>query len=392
VTARLYYTDSYLREFRAVVMEARDGGRRVYLDRTAFYPASGGQPHDTGTIGGVPVVEVVEEGDGRIAHVTGDPVAAGEAECRIDWPRRFDHMQQHSGQHLLSAVLAGLYGAQTVSFHLGAESSTIDVGVPSLSAAELAAAEARANEIVFENRAVSVSFEDEATGLRKPSEREGTLRIVTITGLDRSACGGTHVRATGEIGTILLGRLDRAHGNLRIEFRCGGRAVRRARADYDALSAVARTLSVPLDDAPAQAAAQAQLLEAAEKARRKMALELAQMCGRELYRETAPDAAGLRLVIERSAAGALGEEVRAKAQAFAGGAKACFIAVAESEQPAVLMAVSQDAGVHAGNTLKEALGKLGGRGGGNAHVGQGSLPSRAPLDELLRDLRAALDR
>ncbi len=165
---------------------------------------------------------------------------------------------------------------------------------------------------------MSVSFEDAsaAAGLRKPSEREGTLRIVNIEGLDRSACGGTHVRATGEIGPVLIRKLERVHGNLRIEFLCGLRAVRRAHADYDALARIGRTFSCTLDDAPALAAAQVQSLETAEKARRKAAVELAQVRGRELYAATEPNAAGLRAVVERVAAGISDEEVRSRAQGF----------------------------------------------------------------------------
>jgi alanyl-tRNA synthetase len=388
LTERLYYADSYLREFSATVIETADGGSRVYLDRTAFYPASGGQPHDTGTIAGTAVLEVTDEGD-RVAHIASAPVASGQALCRIDWPRRFDHMQQHSGQHLLSAVLLDLYGAPTVGFHLGADASAIDVAAASLTDAQLASAEARANEIVCENRPLSISFEDAsaAAGLRKPSEREGTLRIVGIEGLDRSACGGTHVRATGEIGLVLVRKLDRAHGNLRIEFLCGLRAVRRARADYDALARIARTFSSALDDAPALAAAQAQSLEAAEKALRKAAVELARIRGRELYQATAPNAAGLRAAIETVAVA--GEEVRAKAEGFTAQPKACFIAAIGSERPAVLMAVSSDAAIHAGSVLKEAVARLGGRGGGSDRMAQGSVPPGMG-EELLRELRQAI--
>lgn len=392
LTERLYYTDSYLREFRANVVETAGGGCRVYLDRTAFYPASGGQPHDMGTIAGAALIEVADEGD-RIAHVTSAPVAAGEAVCRIDWPRRFDHMQQHSGQHLLSAVLVELYNAATVGFHLGADTSAIDISA-SLDDADLAAAEVRANRIVFENRPVSISFRDAsaAEGLRKASEREGTLRIVTIDGLDRSACGGTHVRSTGEIGPVLIRKLDRAHGNLRIEFLCGLRAVRRARADYDALARVARTFSCSLDDAPALAASQAESLETAEKARRKAAVELAQVRGRELYAATPPDAAGLRTVVERAASGTSDEEVRSKAQGFTAQPRACFIAVLPSARPAVLMAVSADAGVHAGNVLKEAVTRLGGRGGGSAQMAQGSVPAPEAAEDLAGALLRAIGR
>src|SRR5579871_5631146 len=216
MTDRLYHHDSYVTAFRATVTEASTDRQRIYLDRTAFYPTSGGQPFDLGMLGGVPVAEVIDEGD-RIAHVVNAPVHDIQVTGSIDWARRFDHMQQHTGQHLLSAVLLDLFNAPTVSFHLGAKSSTIDLGVPSLERSQILKAEERANAIVFENRPVHVCFQhsSEDLGLRKPTEREGEIRIVEIQDLDRSACGGTHVRATGEIGPILIRKLDRMRGNLR---------------------------------------------------------------------------------------------------------------------------------------------------------------------------------
>jgi alanyl-tRNA synthetase len=222
-TERLYYRDSRLIEFTASVTGSSDGGCRVYLDRTAFYPESGGQPHDTGTVNGIHVVDIIDEDDGRIAHVLAAPLdcaAGSEVHGAVDWVRRFDHMQQHTGQHLLSAVLMELYGAQTVGFHLSAEYATIDLAVNGLDPAPIAAAESRANHIVFENRAVAVSFEDASAGpaLRKPSARDGELRIITIDGFDRSACGGTHVSATGEIGPILVRKVERAHQSIRLSF------------------------------------------------------------------------------------------------------------------------------------------------------------------------------
>ncbi len=375
-TERLYYTDCYLREFRARVVEASSDRRRIYLDRTAFYPTSGGQPHDTGWMDDAPVVEVVDEGE-RIAHITGAPVESAEVACRIDWDRRFDHMQQHTGQHVLSAVLLERFGIPTVSFHLGAESATIDVAA-ALGPEQVREAERRANEVVAENRAVRIGFEsaDEALDLRRPSERGGLLRVVTIEGLDRSACGGTHVRATGEIGPIFIRKLERVGGRLRLEFLCGMRAVRRARADYEALGAIARSLSCGLDETPTLVAAQKERLEAAEKARRKLAAELAERQGRELYRETAPDACGMRRIVRRLASGTIDDELRALARGVTSEPRAVFVALIE-EPPSVLLAVSGDTGVHAAEALRAALSAVGGRGGGNAQMAQGSLPDKA---------------
>lgn len=387
-TERLYYQDSYLAEFSARVLDTGADGRRVYLDRTAFYPASGGQPFDTGTLGGARVIEVVDE-DGRIAHVTETPVEAAEVAGHIDWQRRFDHMQQHTGQHLLSAVLVDLYAMPTVSFHLGAESCTIDVEAASLDAMQLQAAERRVNEIVFENRPVGVSFEDsrQAADLRKPSEREGVLRVISIDRLDRSACGGTHVRSTGEIGPVLLRKLDKIRGNVRIEFLCGMRAVRRARADYDALSAIGRTLCSPLDEAPSLVASQVEKLQASEKTRAKLAAELARAHGRELYQSASPDAAGLRRLVRRQPTGAIDEELRALAQGFTSGEKAMFLAGVE-DPPAFLLAVSKDSGLNAGNLVKAAVTAAGGRGGGNPTAAQGSVPTREAFETVWAMLAA----
>src|SRR3984885_16058806 len=283
MTDRLYYQDSHLTEFRARAVDVSPDRQRIYLDRTAFYPTSGGQPFDTGQLGGSKVIEVIDEGD-RIAHVLSDPLIDIEVDGRIDRGRRFDHMQQHTGQHLLSAVLVEMFDAPTVSFHLGAESSTIDIA-RALEPEQLREAERRANQIVFENRPVAISFQhsSEDLGLRKPTEREGEVRIISIQDLDRSACGGTHVRSTGEIGPILLRKLDKIRGNVRVEFLCGMRAVRRGRADYEALVQIARLFSAPLDDAPALVAAQLEKAQDSDRARRRLATELAGASGRALY-------------------------------------------------------------------------------------------------------------
>jgi alanyl-tRNA synthetase len=386
MTERLYYRDSYLTEFRARVVEASPDLRKIYLDRTAFYPTSGGQPFDVGKLGGVQVTEVVDEDD-RIAHILDSPLQGDEIAGAVDWKRRFDHMQQHTGQHLLSAVLIELFHAETVSFHLGTESCTIDVS-RLLEPDQIRKAEQRANEIVFENRPVAIAFQhsSEDLGLRKPTEREGIIRIISIHELDRSACGGTHVRSTGEIGPILIRKLDRIRGNQRIEFVCGMRAVALARADYDALSAIARTFSSQVEETPGLVASQVGKLQESEKMRRRLAMELAQARGRELYADTAAGADGLRRVIRRVEA--LSEELRTEAQSFTAGDKSVFLARVD-DPPSILFAASKDSGLNAGALLKEALTKAGGRGGGNAAMAQGSLPSKDLLEPLAESLGGA---
>lgn len=382
MTERLYYNDCYLREFQARVVDVSGDGKRVSLDRTAFYPTSGGQPFDLGTLAGASVIEVVDEED-RVVHVLDSPVAAGDVTGEVDWARRFDHMQQHTGQHLLSAVFEELYKISTVSFHLGAETSTIDVTAASLDAAQIERVEERFAEIVAEARPVSITFEDAAAdlGLRKASERTGTLRIVSIEGMDKSACGGTHVRSTAEIGAMQVRRLEKIRGTTRVEFVCGGRALRAAREDFRLLTEISRTTSASFTDAPAFIAAQIEKAKTLEKTCQRLGTELAKREGGELHAATAPGADGIRRVVQR---GPIDDAVRVRAQSFVAGGKAVFLAVSE-DPAAVLLAASADSGVHAGNRVKEAVSAAGGRGGGNQAVAQGSVPAAA-----LKDVVAAL--
>jgi alanyl-tRNA synthetase len=383
MTERLYYNDCYLHHFHARLLEAADGGRRAYLDRTAFYPASGGQPFDLGSLNGVVVRDVVDEGD-RIAHVLEGPLEDAGVEGRVDWPRRFDHMQQHTGQHLLSAVLVELFDIPTLSFHMGAATSTIDVDAVSLEPKRIEKAEERCAEIVSEARKVAIGYEDAAAdlGLRKASERTGTLRIVSIEGIDRSACGGTHVHSTSEIGPVLVRKLEKIRGNVRLEFVCGLRALLQARADFRALSEISRSFSAPVEDAPPLVKAQIEKTKTLEKTCQRLATELARREGRELYASTRPDAAGVRRVTER---GPIDDAMRARAQAFVTGPKALFLAICDNP-PSLLLASSGDSGLHAGERVKAAVTAAGGRGGGSQTLAQGSVPSRQALETLLQTL------
>jgi alanyl-tRNA synthetase len=386
VTERLYYQDCYLQEFRARVLETSGDGRRAYLDRTAFYPTSGGQPFDTGTLGGANVIEVIDEEE-RVVHVLDAPIATGEIEAQIDWPRRFDHMQQHSGQHLLSAVLEELFKIPTVSFHLGAEVCTIDVAAPSITSIQIDQAEVRCAEIIAEARPLAITFEDATAdlGLRKESQRTGTLRVVAIQGIDRSACGGTHVRNTAEIGPVLIRRTEKIRGNTRLEFVCGLRALHQARADFRTLQELSRQLSAPAAETPGLVSAQLERIKALEKANQRLALEVAQREGREQWAATAPDAQGLRRAVEQVEQGAIDDALRTRAQAFVAQGRAVFLAVSKNP-PSVLLAASADSGIHAGDRVKSAVTTAGGRGGGNQALAQGSLPATADLEAIASSL------
>jgi alanyl-tRNA synthetase len=393
MTSRLYYTDAYATAFDGRITEVSADGQRVYLDQTAFYPTSGGQPYDRGSLGGEQVADVVDE-DERIAHVLAAPLsqrAIGDTvRGEIDWRRRFDHMQQHTGQHLLSAVFATLFGYETASVHFGADRSSLDLDVGAIDAAQLGEAERRANEIVFENRPVSVSFEDAATatGLRKPPPREGMLRIVAIAELDRSACGGTHVRATGEIGAITLRGTERIRKQTRVEFLCGARVVRQARADFEALSAIALSVKASLAEAPALVAAQSVELRDTLAARKRLEGELAVHQARALYEMTAPTPGGVRVAVLRRDGGSL-EDIRPLAQAFASLPKTVFVAAVVSP-PTVLVAAADDAGVDAGRLLKPALAAAAGRGGGSPKLAQGTVPNADALAGVVNAVRDAI--
>ncbi len=387
-TDRLYYADCYLSSFEARVVEAADGGRRVYLDRTAFYPTSGGQPNDIGTLGGVPVLDVIEDQD-RIAHLLAAPLSTDTVRGEIDWQRRYDHMQQHTGQHLLSAVLVELFAYPTLSFHMGGEVSTIELGTRELADSQIERTELRANEIVREARPVQIRFEDATAvaGLRKPSARTGTLRIIDMEGLDRSACGGTHVRSTAELGPIQIRKSEKIRGNVRIEFVCGIRALRRAKQDYRILTELSKQGAVAIDRLAEQIAASRQRLQEAEKERQRIGIELARRDGEALHEATRPSPDGLRRIVLNVQA--IDEAVRAKAQAFTTGGAALAL-IFSVNPPGVLIATSADGGMNAGAILKDVLSRAGGRGGGTATLAQGSLPNAGVKESLAAALGFAI--
>ncbi|HMA23316.1 MAG: alanyl-tRNA editing protein [Gemmatimonas sp.] len=386
MTNRLYYTDAYRSEFTASVVHRSDDGTRVYLDETAFYPTSGGQPHDTGTLGGVPVVDVIDDDD-RVAHLLASPLPSATAPITgvIDWTRRFDYMQQHTGQHLLSAVFEDLFGHKTLSVHFGPDYSTLDLDTEILSRDRMIAAEARANAVVAEARPVTVTFEDAATavGLRKPSDRPGTLRVVTIEGLDRSACGGTHVRNAAEIGAVLLRSAEKVRNATRVEFVCGVRALRCARRDFESLTRIATSLSAALDDVAPLVTAQSERLKDSDNARKKLEKELSVFRARELYDRATPDANGTRTIVIRDAASM--DELRALAQGALELPRVVVVGVLRAP-PSVLFAATEDSGVDAGRLLKERLAAVGGRGGGSPRMAQGGAPDSAAIESLVASL------
>jgi alanyl-tRNA synthetase len=398
MTDRLYYADPYCREFDATIRSVNriDGRTLVTLDRTAFYPTSGGQPFDTGTLAGLRVVDVFDGDDGTVRHVLdaadgtlpGGSVAPGQSvHGAIDWRRRFDHMQQHTGQHVLSAACDRLSGARTVSFHLGTASSTIDLA-RELSRDELAAAEADANRVVWEDRPVTIRFasaEEAATlPLRKEPTREGLLRLIDIDGFDLSACGGTHVARTGSIGVIALGAVERFKGGQRVEFFCGTRALDRFRAMRDALGRAVRLLSVLPDDVPD--AVERLQDEARDRQRAVIGLEheLARYRAAELAAHGEAIAAG-RLVLAAVDADANGLKSLASAIVARPGH---VVLLASTSRPTLVVAArSQDMTLAANQLVAALIARFGGRGGGKPDLAQaGGLD--APVESILEAARS----
>jgi alanyl-tRNA synthetase len=411
---RLYYDDPSLASFDAHVADIREVSRsegrslwQIALDRSAFYPTSGGQPHDTGVLtatssGGAlleaPILAVEEDDQGEVWHTTPKPLLAGTpVRGYVDWSRRRDHMQQHSGQHLLSAVVYRQLGAATVSFHLGEMTSTIDLAREAISPEELERVEDAVNEIIAENRPVTMRtiprVEAEmllaAGTLHKLPDREGDIRLIEIEEIDVNACGGTHVEATGQIGGLLIRGTERVRQGVRVEFVCGIRAMVTARQDLSTLTRASAGLSVgrlDIADAVDRLLAEG---KTANKARQKLTeeladyqassllLELPSRPGRKMLRRTFADrdAAYLKLLASRMVASA---------------SETCVLLASTQEEPArVIVAASSDARLDCGTLLREALAAYGLRGGGSSSMAQGQI-AKIHVDALFSSIENGL--
>jgi alanyl-tRNA synthetase len=390
-TARIYYDDAFAREFSAQVLrcepfapgeESSSPGEKwsVKLDRTAFYPTSGGQPHDVGTLGDANVVNVLDE-EAEIIHVVDRAVASGAIEGRIDWARRFDHMQQHSGQHLLSAVFHGQFALPTVSFHLGSDICTIDLRGREPAQETLESAARATNEIVYEDRAVNVKYgtaeELAAAGVRKTVERAGVLRAIEIENLELQPCGGTHVRSTGQIGMIQIRGVSKIRQEWRVEFVCGLRAEKFACEDLAMLKAVARRLNCSVQETPATAERVVTERDAHFKSARASMEKLAGLDAQVALQSSETRMDGLRIVT-RVFSGVAPEYVRAFAREVAQADKTIAL-VARTECGHVLFSQHPSAGKEMNVLLREALKHVGGKGGGSRDSARGRLaePSRA---------------
>jgi alanyl-tRNA synthetase len=385
-TERLYYTDCYLKEFEAGVIEVEPAGQRfrVVLDRTAFYPDSGGQPPDRGTLAGMPVTEVLDEGDAVVHLLEGRP-QGGRVAGQIDWERRFDHMQQHTGQHILSAAFEKSAGAKTVSFHLGAEISTIDLDSDRLGRRQIEEAEDLANRVIFENRDVRILFrassEAQQMDLRKPTERQGDVRLIEVADFDLSACGGTHVRTTGAIGMVLVRKFERLKGNTRLEFLCGMRALRAARRDFSLLGEAARLFSGALENVPTLVAKQSEELKTAQRANQKLVESLAEYRALELW--TNAGGAGDRRIVKHIFEAEENAQAKRVAHAIARRPSSVALIGVKGEPAALFFAQSSGGPDDMGAILKQTVAKLGGKGGGARDFAQGGGLDEVKLDDAL---------
>jgi alanyl-tRNA synthetase len=373
LTERVYYTDPYATEFDAAVTRAEqiDGKPAVILDRTAFYPTSGGQPFDTGTLGAAKVVDVIDRDD-EIVHVLDREVAAGPVRGRIDWARRFEHMQQHTGQHVLSAAFDHLLGARTESFHLGSVSATIDLG-REVSPGAIARAENEANRIVWEDRPVAIRFADAEEAaklpLRKEPARGGRLRLIDVEGFDISACGGTHVARTGAIGIIAVAGWEKFRGGTRIEFVCGGRALNAYRTLRDTVASSVRLVSVLPTELPA--GIERMQAEAKDSKRRLKDLQsrLAAFEGAALAEKAEP--AGKHRIVVAALEGWDPNGLKTIATSIVERPGHAAVLIGTPAPCAVVVTRSTDAAIDSSAVLRALTSRFGGKGGGRPDLAQG---------------------
>jgi alanyl-tRNA synthetase len=390
-TTRRYYTDSYTTRFDALLRQVTEweGRPALLLDETYFYPTSGGQANDVGTINHWPVVDVVAAPNAEIYHVLAalpNPAPTpGPVHGVIDWARRYDHMQQHSGQHLLSQLLYRLWGAETVSVHFGETESTLDIDAAHVTAAQLAQAERKVNDLVYAALPISAYFVQESeigtVPLRRPPKVSGEIRIVEIQGYDYSACGGTHVRTTAEIGPIKLLRQERRRGQSRITFLCGKRAIADYATKHDLLVQAAAVYSTDFAQVP-------ELLSRGQEQVKTLQRQVDELSTRLLSFEVEEIAASahpmgeLQVVVQTwaerpvDAAKTMANLLQARPRTVV------LLATTTAGKSTVIFARSSDVDMHMGNLLRDALKAHGGSGGGRPELAQGGVAAEQLQDVL----------
>jgi len=399
-TKRLYYDDSFAQEFNAEVLSCEPASVaalpaapvwRVKLDRTLFYPTSGGQPHDTGRLGDARVVDMLDEED-EVIHVVDKPIASGSVKGIIDWDRRFDHMQQHTGQHILSAVFHSRFSLPTISFHLGSDVCTIDVRGREPTQEILDSAMAVANDVVYADRAVNVKYgtaeQLAAAGVRKTVERAGTLRAIEIESLELQPCGGTHVQHTGQIGMIFVRGVSRIRQDWRVEFACGRRAERLAREDFAALRAVAQRLNCSPQEAVTAAERVVAERDAHFKSARASIQRLAEIDARAYLQQAEVGADGLR-VVAKLFENESPEYVQAFGRELAQAENTVALLV-RGEDGQIFLSQHPTAKKDMNALLAEALKQVAGKGGGSRDSARGRLADPRRGSEFLTIAAATL--
>jgi alanyl-tRNA synthetase len=408
VTERLYYTDSFLHEFEAHVVSVRDAGGRLALtlDRSAFYPSSGGQNFDTGwlQLSGdanskrIRVAEVMEDSaTGDVLHILEFvPInlhAGAAIRGTVDADRRIDHMQQHSGQHVLSAAFERLYTFATASFHMGEELCTIDLATLKLTAEQVREAERLANQIIAEDRAVEIRFataeEAQTMGVRKipPAERD-KLRLIDISGVDLNACGGTHVHSTGQIGAILLRKTEKVRQGMRVEFVCGLRAVAVARHDFETLTESAALFSTHIYEVPAQIRKSQEDHKVTQKAQHHLLEEVAELQATRLL-QAAEVRQGQRLVVQYLADRDL-VYLKMLAQKLTKSGQAMALLGCGGPHPALVFAQAHGSNHDMRAVMKQVAQSYGIRGGGTRDMAQGTAPDGAAVERALHEATSAI--
>jgi alanyl-tRNA synthetase len=396
VTERLYYQDPYMRTFQARVVERPEIQERpgVVLDATAFYPTGGGQPHDTGTLNGVRVLDVQVARDGEIVHILDTALNQDTVQGQLDWERRIDHMQQHTGQHILSQAFATTCAAETVGFHLGEIEATLDLNRAPLSTEEIACAETLANQIVLEDREVLTQWfeHSDVAGLplRKMPAVQGPVRIVQVAQFDWSPCGGTHVSSTGQVGPIKVLRTERRKKQTRIHFLCGQRAL----IDYVRKHEIVQVLAAHFTTLESEIGSSIQRLEDQVQALRKaLELERAQMLEYQLAEwlaqaESIGPVRVIKLVFEDRTPSQL-KEIARRITAQPG-----MAALLATRQPhlQLVFARSEDTPADMNQVMRAACTAIGGRGGGRSQFAQGGAPAGSSVQDAIEQAMAYLQK
>jgi len=400
-TDRLYYNDSHLIEFNARVVDITErvsGWAAVVLDRTAFYPTGGGQPSDTGTLNGSRVVECIDDGDNGVLHVVQgtSPSIGAEVSGRIDWARRLDHMQQHTGQHILSQALVTLFKAPTKSFRVLEQSCEIDVDLSNPTNEVIERAVELANNVIWEDRQITIRnvTSEEAAGLplRKDSAREGELRLIEIDGFDLTPCGGTHAYRTGEVGIVAVRSWVRAKGLTRIEFVAGVRALADYRRANRSAREIAALFSAGRDDAPSLAAHMIE--ENKDLHRRVRSLEelAAEGEAKEFFNAAEQKPDGTRIIV-KVLDGRDPESLKKLAHALIANPQtvACLFS-RDHDTVRLVFARSPDADADMNELMRKACTILEGKGGGRPDMAQGGGKNLAKFDEAISEVTKAVNR